>query len=125
MGVPGKKTVNNIMSRISIQARLMLCFLLWMSLCLFPAGARTQETQATSTASIPYPTLPREERIKLFDQVWRSINDNYYDRNFNGIDWKLQRDVFRLQAESAMSNDDLYRVLRQMIGKLGDAHTRI
>jgi carboxyl-terminal processing protease len=125
MGVPGVIKVNNIMSRISIQARLILCFLLWMSLCFFPAGARTQETQATSTSSIPYPMLPREERIKLFEQVWRSINDNYYDRNFNGIDWKLQRDVFRLQAESAMNNDDLYRVLRQMIGKLGDAHTRI
>jgi carboxyl-terminal processing protease len=113
------------MSRIPLHARLSLCFLLWLLLCFFPTGARTQETQATSTASIPYPTLPREERIKLFDQVWRSINENYYDRNFNGIDWKLQREVFRLQAESALSNEDLYRTLRQMIGKLGDAHTRI
>jgi carboxyl-terminal processing protease len=122
---PVKIIFNNNMSRISLQARLTLCFLLWMLLCFFPTGARTQETQANSASSIPYPTLPREERMKLFDQVWRSINDNYYDRNFNGLDWRLQRDVFRLQAESAVSNDDLYRVLRQMIGKLGDAHTRI
>jgi carboxyl-terminal processing protease len=113
------------MSRISLQARLSLCFLLWLLLCFFPSGARTQETQANSTTSLPYPTLPREERIKLFDQVWRSINENYYDRNFNGIDWKLQRDIYRLQAESAVSNEELYRVLRLMIGKLGDAHTRI
>ncbi|MBO0797227.1 MAG: hypothetical protein J2P31_00235, partial [Blastocatellia bacterium] len=113
------------MSRISLQARLILCFLLCLSLCYFPTVARTQDTQATSEASVPYPTLPREDRVKLFDQVWKSINDNYYDRNFNGVDWKLQRDVFRLQAESAASNEDLYRILRQMIGKLGDAHTRI
>jgi carboxyl-terminal processing protease len=113
------------MSRISLQARLSLCFLLWLLLCFFPSGARTQETQANSTTLLPYPTLPREERIKLFDQVWRSINENYYDRNFNGIDWKLQRDIYRLQAESAVSNEELYRVLRLMIGKLGDAHTRI
>jgi carboxyl-terminal processing protease len=113
------------MSRISLHVRLPLCFLLWLLLCFFPTGARTQETQATSTTSIPYPTLPREERIKLFDQVWRSINENYYDRNFNGIDWKMQRDIYRLQAESAVSNEELYRVLRQMIGRLGDAHTRI
>jgi carboxyl-terminal processing protease len=113
------------MSRIPLHARLPLCFLLWLLLCFFPTGARTQETQATSATSIPYPTLPREERIKLFDQVWRSINENYYDRNFNGIDWKLQRDIYRLQAESAGSNEELYRVLRQMIGRLGDAHTRI
>jgi carboxyl-terminal processing protease len=113
------------MSRISLHARLPICLLLWLLLCFFPSGVRTQETQATSATSIPYPTLPREERIKLFDQVWRSINENYYDRNFNGLDWKLQREIFRLQAESAVSNEELYRVLRQMIGKLGDAHTRI
>jgi carboxyl-terminal processing protease len=37
----------------------------------------------------------------------------------------LQREIFRPQAEAARSNAELYRVLRQMIGKLGDAHTRI
>jgi carboxyl-terminal processing protease len=113
------------MSRKLLLARLSFCFLLGWLLCLFPDAARTQQTQASSATSIPLPPLPREERIKLFDQVWRSINDNYYDRYFNGVNWREQREVFRPQAESSATNADLYRILRQMIGKLGDAHTRI
>jgi C-terminal peptidase prc len=98
--------------------------LAWL-LCQFPNGARTQQTQASSTTAIPLPPLPREERVKLFDQVWRAISDNYYDRNFNGVDWRSQREIFRPRAETAATNAELYRVLRQMIAKLGDAHTRI
>ncbi|MGH9802579.1 MAG: hypothetical protein ACRD82_19615, partial [Blastocatellia bacterium] len=93
-------------------------------LALSPRAAHTQQASspATSTSSS---TFPREDRTKVFDQVWRLIYDNYYDRNFRGVDWREQRDAFRSQAESATSTDEFYRVLRQMIGKLGDAHTRI
>ncbi len=67
----------------------------------------------------------REQRLRLFEQVWRAVLDNYYDQNFNGVDWRLQRETYREQAANAASNEDLFRVLRQMIGTLGDAHTRI
>jgi carboxyl-terminal processing protease len=67
----------------------------------------------------------REDRVKVFEQVWRAIYDNYYDRRYGGADWRLQREVFRPQAEAARNSSELYRVLRQMISKLGDAHTRI
>ncbi len=113
------------MSSKSNLARLSFCLLLAWLLCLFPDGARTQQTQASSTTAIPLPPLPREDRIKLFDQVWRAISNNYYDRYFNGVDWRLQKEIFRPQVETATTNAELYRVLRQMIGKLGDAHTRI
>ncbi len=113
------------MSRKFLHAGLLFCFLITWHLCLDSMTARAQQAQTTSTSPLPLPTLPREERIKLFDQVWRAIYDNYYDRNFNGVDWRGQRDLFRSQAETAINNADLYRILRQMIGKLGDAHTRI
>jgi carboxyl-terminal processing protease len=67
----------------------------------------------------------REDRLRVFDQVWRAIYENYYDKRYRGVDWRLQREIFRPQAEAARNNVELYRVLRQMIGKLGDAHTRV
>lgn len=94
----------------------LLCFTFVALLALLPRTVHTQQT------SIP---LPREERIRVFDQVWRAVYDNYYDKNFRGVDWRQQKEVFRSQAESAATNTELYRVLRQMLGKLGDAHTRI
>ncbi|HQR31561.1 MAG TPA: S41 family peptidase [Blastocatellia bacterium] len=103
------------------------CFFLAAASVLLPRTAHTQQTQQTSSVSAANSNSSalREERNKLFDQVWRLIYDNYYDKNFRGIDWRQQRDVFRPMAESATNNDEFYRVIRQMIGKLGDAHTRI
>ncbi len=104
------------MARKSLLAFLSICLLLGSLLYPAPLAARAQVAAAANS---------REERIRVFDQVWRAIFDNYYDRQFRGIDWRLQRDVFRPQAEAARSSAELYRVLRQMLGKLGDAHTRI
>lgn len=104
------------MARRSSPASLLLALVLGLSLCLFAPGAQTQQA---------FPAVARETRLNVFDQVWRAIYDNYYDRSFRGLDWRLQRDIFRPQADAATSNAELYRVLRQMIGKLGDAHTRV
>lgn len=91
-------------------------------LSIFAAsGAFAQQTGTSATAA----GVSREDRVRLFEQVWRAIGDNYYDRNFRGLDWRALREHYRPQAESARDNAELYRVLRQMIGRLGDAHTRI
>ncbi|HEY8459490.1 MAG TPA: S41 family peptidase, partial [Blastocatellia bacterium] len=98
---------------------LLICSLI----CLQAPEARSQDgagrSQRVSEAN------SREERLRVFDQVWKAINDNYYDKRFRGVDWRLQREIFRPQAEAARNSAELYRVLRQMIGKLGDAHTRV
>ncbi len=84
--------------------------------------ARAQQA-SISNAETNAPS--REVRLKVFDQVWRSINENYYDRNFHGLDWIAQRNAFRPLIEQAGSNAEFYRLMRAMVGKLGDAHTRI
>jgi carboxyl-terminal processing protease len=102
------------MARRSLLASLSICLLLCSLFCLLPPGAGAQGVANS-----------RQERVRVFDQVWRAVYDNYYDKQFRGIDWRLQREIYRPQAEAARSSAELYRVLRQMLGKLGDAHTRI
>lgn len=108
------------MARKSLHALFIIFLLILFCLrspeVLSQAGSRAQSAATAST---------REERVRVFDQVWRAIYDNYFDRRFRGVDWRLQREVFRPQAEASRNSAELYRVLRQMIGKLGDAHTRI
>lgn len=104
-----------MMGKPSLSIRLF--YLLFAALLVFSPGvAHTQQSQLS---------LSREERIRIFDQVWRLIYDNYYDKNFRGIDWREQRTTFRPQIETATTTAEFYRIMRQMIGKLGDAHTRI
>jgi carboxyl-terminal processing protease len=61
----------------------------------------------------------------VFDDVWETIQDRYYDPKFHGIDWQAKRDVFRRAAARASGTHEFYEVLRQMIGLLKDAHTRV
>ncbi len=112
------------MTRKFLLATSLIGLFLVALLTVSPRTAYTQQASSPSSAATSS-AMPREERIKLFDQVWRLIYDNYYDRNFRGIDWREQRNAFRPVAESAANNAEFYRTLRQMIGKLGDAHTRI
>ena len=104
-----------------------LASVLVLGLVVSAAGitAPAQQASATLPASKSTTTLTREDRIRLFEQVWRAVSDNYYDKNFKGVDWRGLREYYRPQAESASNSEDLYRVLRQMVGRLGDAHTRI
>src|SRR5215813_12818510 len=62
------------------------------------AGVRAQSGAAANT---------REDRLRVFDQVWRAINDNYYDKRYRGVDWRLQREIFRPQAEAARDSAEL------------------
>jgi carboxyl-terminal processing protease len=115
------------MARRSLHALISL-LLLFSLLSLRTPEARSQSlarSQAETRAPSAGVANTREDRLKVFEQVWRAINDNYYDRRYGGTDWRLQREIFRPQAEAARNSSELYRVLRQMISKLGDAHTRI
>jgi len=74
--------------------------------------------------SIVSTTTP-EGRLAVFDDVWETIQERYYDPTHNGIDWQAKRNVFRPAAAKANSAYELYDVMRQMIASLKDAHTRV
>src|SRR5688572_32784537 len=64
----------------------------------------------------------REERRAVFDDVWSTINQRYYDREFQGLDWQAQRTTYRGLAANAETNPELYSVLRRMTATLNDSH---
>jgi carboxyl-terminal processing protease len=70
-------------------------------------------------------TATPEGRLAVFDDVWETIQERYYDPTHNGIDWQAKRNAFRPAAAKANSAYELYEVMRQMIASLKDAHTRV
>ncbi|HEX6046678.1 MAG TPA: S41 family peptidase [Pyrinomonadaceae bacterium] len=70
-------------------------------------------------------TATLEGRLIVFDDVWETILERYYDPTLNGINWQEKRASFRPAAAKANSTHEFYEVLRQMIGSLKDAHTRV
>ena len=78
----------------------------------------------------PVPAQPRngvspEKNLAVFDEVWETVRERYYDAKLGGIDWAGQRDDFREKSAAAQNSTELYRVLREMLGNLKDSHTRV
>lgn len=67
----------------------------------------------------------REQSLAIFDDVWQTILDRYYDPNLRGVNWLTQRTTLRDRAATAKNPDELYGILRFMLGELRDSHTRI
>ncbi len=61
----------------------------------------------------------------MFDDVWETIQERYYDPTFRGLDWEATRVAFRPVAAEAKSTQDFYELLRRMIAPLKDPHTRV
>jgi C-terminal peptidase prc len=74
-------------------------------------------------------TSTREGRLAVFDDVWTTVNERYYDRNFSslarGLSWESQRAIFRAQVMETNSPPELYAVLRKMLASLNDPHARV
>ena len=60
-----------------------------------------------------------------FDFVWGTIDQRYFDAQFNGIDWKAIGDRYRPQAMATRYDDDFWDLLDRMSGELHDSHTRV
>ncbi|PWT91441.1 MAG: hypothetical protein C5B55_08145 [Blastocatellia bacterium] len=82
-----------------------------------------QVSQADDSPSVS--TSSREGRLIVFDDVWETIQERYYDPSFHGVDWQAKRSTFRPLAADAVSEQEFYEVLRQMIVSLRDPHTRV
>lgn len=70
-------------------------------------------------------SLSVKERVEVFEEVWKTINEKYYDPMFNGTDWNAVRERYRPRVDTVKSDTELYDLLSLMVGELRDAHTRV
>jgi len=67
-----------------------------------------------------------EERFnatECFDKVWRIINDEFWDPNFNGIDWEDARKRYRPKVLAAKDHESFAVIVNQMLAELKTSHT--
>lgn len=68
-------------------------------------------------------SLSAKDRIEVLETVWKTINDEYYDPGFNGVNWLEARERYRPRVEAAKSDDEFYVIIKQMLLELQDLHT--
>jgi len=93
------------------------------SLLLLPPVASRAGRSGVDDAAIS--TATREGRLRVFEEVWEQVRVRYYDPALHGIDWRALGDEFRPLAAGARDQTEFYAVLRRMLGRLRDPHTRV
>ena len=100
-------------------SQLILALVLIFSLWTTRANEHFKDDSSLVSTSTP------EGRLIVFDDVWETIQERYYDPAFHGVDWHAKRNTFRAAAGRAANTLEFYELLRQMIASLRDAHTRV
>jgi carboxyl-terminal processing protease len=83
-----------------------------LALVIPPSDAREK------TAHVPL-------ALETFDEVWRILNENHFDTNFNGHNWELVREKYRPRAAAARSSAAFRDVVQEMLDLLAVSHLAI
>lgn len=72
-----------------------------------------------------FPVLPTQGKTQadVFDRVWQTVESNFYDPNFNGVDWAAVRKKYQPQAAKAKSDREFAASVNQMLSELKASHT--
>ena len=62
------------------------------------------------------------KNLKIFDIILTTLDSDYFDPTYGGLDWKSITDSFRPKIKSYRSDDTIYYLLDKMLFKLGVSH---
>jgi carboxyl-terminal processing protease len=97
----------------------------WFSLWIVPVIA--QNTGGIQISKPGWEQAVKPGNVKpaeIFDEVWQTVNDNFYDPNFNNVDWSALRRKYQSQAQQAQTPAAGAEVINQMLAELNASHTR-
>jgi tricorn protease len=72
--------------------------------------------------SYPFTINMNDEFNQMFYEAWADLQENYYNQNFNGIDWKSIRDRYASYLPQLQTRNDFRVLLNNMMGELNSSH---
>ena len=112
------------MRRVLSCARVHLTAALFI-LLLFPFSPLPLFPLAFTDGAPSISTETRAGRLAVFDDVWATVRERYYDPSWHGVDWLAWGATLRPQAVEARTQAEFYATLRRLLAPLADAHTRV
>jgi carboxyl-terminal processing protease len=114
--VPQQEVIKEAQSRCHFLRLTAMAAASAISPRVFGAEPREAGEPATSpTAS---------EGITTFEDVWRTVQDRFYDPHLRGLDWSAVRERYRPDAARAASEKALASVINSMLSELHASHIR-
>lgn len=95
-----------------------LCAALSLSLLLGACATPARQAYVATT-------LSPAQRLQAYEEVVKTIAENYVNPGLNGVDWPAVTARYRPQVLAAADDAAFWRALDHMVGELKDAHTRV
>jgi carboxyl-terminal processing protease len=115
------------MTKLKITIAVLTCF----GFCVANLYAESQKSSENSSTKQHEEILlgqsQAEEQFnpaECFDKVWQIINEEFWDPNFNGVDWEDAGKRYRPKALAAKDHEAFAIIVNQMLGELETSHTR-
>src|SRR6266513_3419811 len=106
---PKKETETRVARPLALSCTAL--FLIALLALGLPPSLQSGVSNAASDDASLVSTSTREGRLAVFDDVWETIQERYYDPKFHGIDWQSKRTRFRPAAARAGNTHEFYEVL--------------
>lgn len=68
--------------------------------------------------------LSPQDRVAVFEKIWKDVDEHYYDPAFGGVNWKEIRQKYLPLVQAVKHDKNFYGLMDRMTGELHDAHTR-
>lgn len=90
-----------------------------------PSATATTTPSATPAPTVtPTPTeLPTVRHLRIFDQLYDLVLQNYLYPDFNGLNWLAWGAVYRELVAAGMTDTEFHGAMAELIGKLDDGHS--
>lgn len=63
------------------------------------------------------------EFTQMYDEAWTGVEENFYDENFHGINWKAKKEQYAKYLPYVNNRNDLRILLNDLLGELNSSHT--
>jgi len=80
---------------------------------------------AWSLCACAAPKPINSEYLQIFEEVWTTVDQTYFDPEFGGLDWDAIHDEYEPLIAAAANDEMLYELLNQMLWELNNSHSGV
>jgi carboxyl-terminal processing protease len=91
--------------------------------CAFKPAATPTSTPTPTLA--PTPTFDKREHLQVFEKVWSTVDETYFDPQFGGVDWTAVHDKYAPLIAAAPDDETFYDLLNRMLWELNVSHVGV
>ena len=88
-------------------------------LVVLTAGGGVFAGKAQTPSQSPRTKVSYQE---VFNAVWQTVNENFYDPNFAGVDWRAALERYRPLVARVRSDSEFYELMSRMLGEFRVSH---